>query len=192
LGLGLGISAGIILSIFIVCFRTCEIILFPLIIILQTFPKIALAPTLLFWMGPGIVPKIVISALISFFPILVSFTKGLKSLEPDLEDLLTVYQANKKEVFLRARIPGALPDFFAGLKSAVPYSVTGAIAAEFAGAYKGLGYLILGAQASYNTSLVFAAAFFLSCIGVGLFVTVRFIEKRIISWHVSETTKLMW
>lgn len=195
LGLSLGVSAGIILSVIMVYSKFCKIVLYPLIIGLQALPKIAIVPILLIWLGFGVLPKIVTSALICFFPIVVSFTKGLESLEPNLVDLLIVYQANKRETFFRVRIPNALPDFFAGLKTAIPFGIIGAIFGEFLGANQGLGHLISQAQASLDIALVLAAAIFLSCIGIVLFTMARFIEKKVIFWHVfeeKESVKLTW
>jgi NitT/TauT family transport system permease protein len=188
-GLGMGLSAAVVLSVLAVRSRPCEIVLYPLVVTLQTIPKVAIAPLLLIWLGFGIGPKIVISGLMCFFPIFINLTKGLKSLDPDLGDLLTVYKANTREILFKAKLPNAMPDFFAGLKAAVPLSVIGAIVGEFVGANQGIGYLIMQAQAGLEIAMVFASIAFLSFIGVVLFAIVRFIEKRAIFWHVSEEKK---
>jgi len=179
IGFGLGVSAGIVLSVMAVHFRFCEITIYPLVAALQTIPKITIAPLLLIWLGFGIGPKIVISGFMSFFPIIINLTKGLKHIDPDLEDWLRVYKANKAEVLLRVRIPNALPDFFTGLKTAVPLGIIGVIVAEFVGGHRGLGYLIIQAQTSFDIALMFACIIFLSLMSLTLFELVKFGERQI-------------
>lgn len=194
LGMSLGLLVGVILAILIARFRTWEMVLQPLLVVLQTMPKIAIAPLLLIWLGYGILPKIVISALVCFFPVVINFSKGLKSLDPDLADLLVVYQANRRETLFKVRIPNALPDFFAGLKIAIPLSVIGVLVGEFIGAQEGLGHLIMVAEGRLDIALMFASTVFLSGIGTIFFGIIRMIEKRVIFWHLSEKSeaKLMW
>ena len=177
-GLGLALAAGIILSVISVHFTIFEIIVFSLIVGLMTVPKISIAPLLLIVLGFDIWPKIILSAFMGFFPIVINTTKGLKGVDSDVEkkDWLKVYRANRREVFFRVRIPNALPDFFAGLETAVPLSVIGAIVGEFTGSHRGLGYLILQAQASFNIALMFACIITLSLMGITLFGLVKFAE----------------
>lgn len=191
-GFGLGVSAGIILSIIAVHFWFCEITIYPLVAALQTIPKITIAPLLLIWLGFGIWSKIVISGFMSFFPIIINLTKGLKNIDPDLQDWLGVYRANKREVLWHIRIFNALPDFFSGLKIAVPLGIIGAIVGEFVGAQRGLGYLILQAQASFNIALMFASIIALSLIGIVLFGLVKFAEKWVRWLTKVNNAKMLW
>jgi len=195
LGLALGVSAATVLAIATHYFRILEITVYPLVAALQTIPKVAIAPLLLVWLGFGILPKVVISALMCFFPMVINLTKGLKNTDPDLLDVMKVYRISKWEILCRIRVPGAMPDFFAGLKIAVPFSVIGVVVGEFVGAYQGLGYLITQAQAKLDISMVFASIIFLSFIGVFFFTIIELIEKRIVFWRVSENginEKIVW
>jgi len=185
-GFLIGFSVASVLAVATIYFRFLEITVYPMIVALQTIPKVAIAPLLLIWLGFGVSSKIATSALMCFFPIIISFTKGLKSTEPDLLDALRACRASKRETLFFARIPGALPDFFAGLKIAIPFSVIGAIVGEFVGSQRGLGHLIMQAQAVMDISLVFALLLCLGLIGVFAYCLVSAIEKRLISWHVSK------
>lgn len=182
IGLSLGIGAGIIISVVSVHFRFCEIVIHPLIAGLQTLPKVAIAPLLVIWLGFGPWPKIAIAGFIVFFPIVINLTKGLKNIEQnqDLCDWLDVYRANRHEVLFKVRIPAAIPDFFTGLKTGVPWSINGALIGEFIiGSHRGMGYFIKQAQGSIDTTLVFACLIFLSLTTITLFQLVKFIENRV-------------
>lgn len=186
LGFSCGTLTAIVLAMIIVYSQVLANIIYPLIIGSQTIPKIAIAPLLLIWFGYGLLPKIIVSAMICFFPIVITLTKGLNSVDLDLMNLLRIYGATRREIFFKVRIPTALPYFFAGLKTSAVLSVVGAVVGEFVGADKGLGYLIIQSDADYRVALMFASLFCLCLIGSGLFGVIRLVEKRLLYWHVSE------
>jgi NitT/TauT family transport system permease protein len=177
--IGMPIAFAIVLS------RTIERISMPILVMSQTIPKVAIAPILVVWLGFGILPKIAIVFLISFFPIVVSTVVGLKSVEADMIDLVRSMGASTSKIMFRVRVPTALPQLFAGLKIAICLSVVGAIVGEFVGSDSGLGYLLLTSTGSLDGPLIWAALFILIAIGIVLFSIVVKIERLLIPWHVS-------
>jgi NitT/TauT family transport system permease protein len=134
-------------------------------------------------LGFEIGPKIFLSASMSFFPIFINLTNGLKYINPDLLDVLKIYKANKMQILIRARIPNSLPEFFAGLKIALPLSIIGVIVGEFLGSEKGIGYLIVNSQSNLDTPAVFAEILVIIFMSVGLFRLINYIEKRVVYWR---------
>jgi NitT/TauT family transport system permease protein len=177
--IGLPIAFAIVLS------RTVERMLMPILVMSQTIPKVAIAPILVVWLGFGILPKIAVVFMISFFPIVVSTVVGLKSVESEMVDLVRSMGANTAKIMLRVRAPSALPQIFAGFKIAICLSVVGAIVGEFVGSDSGLGYLLLTSTGSLDGPLVWSALFILIAIGMTLFMIVAKIERLMIPWHVS-------
>jgi NitT/TauT family transport system permease protein len=169
----------------IVLSRRIERTLMPLIVMSQTIPKVAIAPILVVWLGFGILPKIAIVFLISFFPIVVSTVAGLKSVESDMIDLVRSMGARTTKIMLRVRGPSALPQMFAGFKIAICLSVVGAVVGEFVGSDRGLGFLLLTSTGSLDGTLTWSALFMLIAMGVILFVIVVRLERLAIPWHVS-------
>jgi NitT/TauT family transport system permease protein len=151
----------------------------------QTIPKVAIAPILVVWLGFGILPKIAVVFLISFFPIVVSTVVGLKSVESDMIDLVRSMGAHTTKIMLRVRGPSALPQMFAGFKIAICLSVVGAVVGEFVGSDQGLGFLLLTSTGNLDGSLVWSALFVLIAMGVTLFAIVGRLERVAIPWHVS-------
>ena len=179
IAIGVPLAFGIVLS------RSIERIAMPFLVMSQTIPKVAIAPILVVWLGFGILPKIVIVFLISFFPILVSTVVGLKSVETDMIDLVRSMGARTGKIMLRVRGPSALPQMFAGFKIAVCLSVVGAIVGEFVGSDRGLGFLLLTSTGTLDGSLVWSALFVLISMGITLFAIVSKLERLVIPWHVS-------
>lgn len=177
--IGVPIAFAIVLS------RTVERMLMPILVMSQTIPKVAIAPILVVWLGFGILPKIAVVFMISFFPIVVSTVVGLKSVESEMVDLVRSMGANTAKIMLRVRAPSALPQIFAGFKIAICLSVVGAIVGEFVGSDSGLGYLLLTSTGSLDGPLVWSALFILIAIGMTLFMIVAKIERLMIPWHVS-------
>jgi NitT/TauT family transport system permease protein len=163
--------------------------IYPLIVGSNTVPKVALAPLLLAWFGFGIVPKIVIVVLDTFFPIVINSVVGLKSLSPQMLHLARSMGASGLQVFWLFRMPNALPSIFAGFKIAAVLSVIGAVVAEFVGADSGLGYAMMTATADLNIARQFAAILLLSLIGVVFFWFVGYVERLLIPWHSSMRTE---
>ena len=175
LGIGLGIAV----------FRspTLERVLYPILIASQTIPIPALAPLLLVWFGPNILPKIIVTALVGFFPIVVSTVEGLRSTDRDVANLLRSFGARPGTVFRLAEFPSSLPFIFAGARIAVAISVIGAIFGELVGARAGLGYLMTRAIAQFETPRLVAAIVLLSMMGTGLFAFVGLVERALLPWR---------
>jgi NitT/TauT family transport system permease protein len=180
-----GVAIGVPLAFGIVLSRSMERIAMPFLVMSQTIPKVAIAPILVVWLGFGILPKIAIVFLISFFPIVVSTVVGLKSVETDMIDLVRSMGARTAKIMLRVRGPSALPQMFAGFKIAVCLAVVGAIVGEFVGSDRGLGYLLLTSTGTLDGTLVWAALFVLIAMGIALFAIVSKLERLAIPWHVS-------
>lgn len=185
LGFGISVVFGVLLALFIVLNRTAERVLMPLIVGSQTIPKVAVAPLFVVWLGFGMTPKVVVTFLISFFPVVVSTVAGLRAIEADMVDLVRSMGGGPLKVLFKARIPAALPQMFAGFKIAITSAVVGAIVAEFVGSDVGLGYLLLTATAAMDGTLVWAALVILVAMGVGLFAITIQAERAAIPWHVS-------
>lgn len=187
-GFILSVVVGVPLALLIVLNRTCERILMPAVVMSQTVPKVAIAPILIIWLGFGMLPKVAITFLIAFFPIVISTAVGLKSVETDMLDLVRSMGSSKLKLLLRVRMPTALPHMFAGLKIAICLAVVGAIVGEFVGSDEGLGYLILTSAGSLDGPMTWAALVLLVVIGVLLFAFIGWVERLIIPWHVSIRT----
>ena len=184
-GFGISVVLGTALALFVVLNRTAERVLMPLIVGSQTIPKVAIAPLFVVWLGFGFTPKIVVTFLISFFPVVISTVAGLRSIDPDMLDLVRSMGAGPVKVLLKARIPTALPQMFSGIKVAITSAVVGAIVAEFVGSDVGLGYLLLTSTASMDGPLVWSALLILVAMGVLLFAATVQAERLAIPWHVS-------
>jgi NitT/TauT family transport system permease protein len=184
-GFAASIAIGVPIAFCIVLSRSIERLAMPFLVMSQTIPKVAIAPILVVWLGFGILPKIAIVFLISFFPIVVSTVVGLKSVETDMVDLVRSMGARTAKIMLRVRAPSALPQMFAGFKIAVCLAVVGAIVGEFVGSDRGLGYLLLTSTGTLDGPLIWAALLVLIAMGMALFAVVSRIERLAIPWHVS-------
>lgn len=187
-GFVLGSGIGILLGIVFVHSRVLEISIYPYAIALRTVPIVAIAPLLILWFGTGLLPKIVMAALLSFFPAIVNSAIGLKSVNPQAINLMKSLSASKWQILIKLRLPNSLPYIFAALKVTCVLSVIGAIVGELAGSTKGIGYSILVSSYRLETSKLFAAITASSLGGILFFQTIRLIEKRLLRWHESEIT----
>ena len=186
LGFLISIVVSIPLAVLVSYSRPVERTVLPIIVALQIIPKIAIAPLFIIWFGFGLAPKLLLVFLLCFFPIVVSATAGLKSVPTDILDLARSTGASEFMVFRKIRLPHALPSIFTGLKVAATLATTAAIVAEFVASDRGLGYMLLEFNGNLETGLVFATVIILSLIGVTLYFIVEFIERRAVSWHVSQ------
>jgi NitT/TauT family transport system permease protein len=186
LGFAAGIVGGITAATLIVASPFLQRVLYPLLVIAQIVPKIAIAPIILIWVGHGIVSKILIAFLVSFFPLVVNTITGLRAVETDLLDLMRSLGAGASQTFVKVRFPNALPFIFSGLKVSIVLSVVGAIVGEFVGGSEGLGYLILVSNSEMNTPLMFSAFFLLSVLGLLLFGAVALAERLVAPWAVAD------
>jgi ABC-type nitrate/sulfonate/bicarbonate transport system permease component len=165
--------------------------IYPLIVGSNTVPKVALAPLLLAWFGFGLLPKILIVVLVTFFPIVINSVVGLKSLPPQMLYLARSMGCSALQVFWLFRMPNALPSIFAGLKVASVLSVIGAVVAEFVGADSGLGYAMMVATSDLNIARQFAAILVLSIIGIIFFGMIGYVERLLIPWHSSVRNEIL-
>jgi ABC-type nitrate/sulfonate/bicarbonate transport system permease component len=182
LGFGLSLGSGVLLACGIAWSRTLERALYPLVIASQTIPIIVIAPLLLIWVGYGLAPKVIVVALIAFFPIVVNMVDGLQAVDPDIVNLLRTLGASRWQIFVKVRLPASLPLFFSGARVAIAVSVIGAVIGEWVGSSQGLGYLMIRSKPQFLTERVFAAMIILCAMGVALFVLVRMIEIAAIPW----------
>jgi NitT/TauT family transport system permease protein len=184
LGFVVAVVIGVVLALLINYSPILQHTLFPLLVVTQAVPKVALAPLLLLWLGYGDAPKVLVAFLVSFFPIVVNVAAGLKAVEPEVIDLSRSLSASEWQTFRKVRFPSALPYFFSGLKVAITLSLIGAVIGEFVGADKGLGYMIVVSSAHVNTSLAFGAIFLLSVMGIVLFFAVEVAERFFCRWSL--------
>jgi len=166
--------------------------LYPLLVASQTIPILAIAPLLIIWFGYGIMPKIIVVALICFFPITVNMADGLRSADPDLILLLRSMGASRFQIFSKVRLPGSLPSFFSGLKVAITYSVIAAIIGEWVGASKGLGIFMIRSANSFFTDRVFAAILITSFLSIIMFLLVEMIERASLPWYYVSRRESTW
>lgn len=182
LGFGLSALIAIPLAVAVVYSGIFERVAFPFMVSLQTIPKVALAPILVMWLGYGIMPKVMVAFLISFFPIVINSVIGMRSAEREMIYLVQSMGAGELTTFRKIRLPKALPSIFGGLKVGMGQAVVGATVGEFIAAEQGLGYLQLISQVRLDTPLLFAAVVVLSLLGVLLFNAVAWIERLALPW----------
>jgi NitT/TauT family transport system permease protein len=176
IGLAIGAVSALALAIAMVHSRQLQRILMPLLIIDQSLPKLALAPIFVIWFGTGMMTRIVIAVVISFFPIIVNAIRGMTTVDRRVNDLMTTLSASGWDLLTKVQLPNAVPYIFAGLKVAVPLSIIGAVVAEFMQSDSGLGYLVLIAVGNADTPMVFVAVLAMALLSLGLFATVSFCE----------------
>jgi NitT/TauT family transport system permease protein len=185
LGYACSIVLGGLFAVMVVWSSTLDKSLMPLFLFSQTVSKIAVAPLFVVWLGFGLAPKVLVAFLISFFPVFISTTAGLKSVETEMLELIHSMSPSTLQVFRKVRIPTALPHFFAGAKVAVPFATVGAIVGEWMASDSGLGYHLLLMQGELDTAGLFATLLTLSFVSIVLYVVVMRLERLAIPWHVS-------
>ena len=182
LGFVLAAVTGIAIALVIVHFERFGRALYPLIVLFQNVPKVALAPIFILWFGFDLAPKVVLIVVIAFFPVAIDMLAGLQSVDPSFVALMQSVGASRNKILLRVRIPHSLPHLMAGLKVAITFSVIGAIVGEFAGASHGLGYVIQFASTQLDTPLIFAALFVVSVLGLAFYYVVELAERLLVPW----------
>jgi NitT/TauT family transport system permease protein len=191
LGFAIGNAIAVAMAVAIVNSRIVERALYPLIIASQTIPKVAVAPLFLIWFGSGLTPKVVITAIVCFFPTVVNTVQGFRATDERAIDLLRLVAASRRQVFVKLQFPSALPYFFAGLKISIALAVIGAIIGEWVGANSGLGYLIMYSTQTVRTDLMFAALLVVSVLGMVLYLIAVMFE-RLFSWRASSAPMGGW
>ncbi len=190
IGLSLALVLGFIVALLIFYSSTLERLLYPIIILTQNVPVFAIAPLLVIWMGFNIWPKVVVAALIAFFPMVVNTVDGLRSTEPDLIQLFKILGADRWQRLIHLRIPAALPLIFSGIKIGVTLSVVGAVVGEWVSSevgIGGLGRLMMTEKRLLHVDTVFAAILWLALLGLMLFMAVSLLERWALRWkHAAE------
>ncbi|MHA1158996.1 MAG: ABC transporter permease [Alphaproteobacteria bacterium] len=158
----------------------------PLLVISQNIPMIVLAPLLVVWFGFGIAPKLLVVALIGFFPIVVSTTDGLLNADRELIDLVRAMGADRRRVMRTVLVPAAIPSFLAGLKISASYAVLAAVIGEWVGASSGLGLFITRAQSAFRTDRVLVAVFVIAAISVAMFLAVQLVARMALPYRITE------
>jgi NitT/TauT family transport system permease protein len=177
---------GVPIAMWIAYSRLVESFVYPLLVFSQSVPKVAIAPLFVVWFGFGVIPKVIAAFLLGFFPVIVATVQGFKSIESDVIDLARSMGANPLKVFIKFRLPQAMPAIFSGLKVSVTLAVVGAVVGEFVGSNSGLGYVLQKANGTFDLPLMFAALVILSMIGVLLFLVLELIERWVLPWHASQ------
>jgi len=187
IGFACAIAAGVGLGVAVYRSATLDRVLYPIIIASQTVPIPALAPLLLVVFGYGLGPKVIVTALVGFFPIVVNTVEGLRSTDRDVVNLLRSFGASRGTVFRLAEFPSSLPSIFAGARIAVAICVIGAVFGELVGARAGLGYLMIRSIAQFETPRMVAAIVLLSVMSTGLFAAVGLVERALLPWRKYST-----
>ncbi|WP_186429831.1 ABC transporter permease [Clostridium sp. BSD9I1] len=180
IGLLISIVLGVMLAIAMSLNKRIEEAIYPILVITQTIPITALAPIFVLWFGYSIWSKVVVTILITFFPIVVNTYDGFRSTKREMEELLVTFGASKKEIFIKLKFPHALPYFFSALKIAVPLSVIGAAIGEWLGAQSGLGYFSKRMMTQLDGAAVFAPIMILSLVAIVLVWVINILENKII------------
>lgn len=181
-GFLLAIAIGIPIALVIVRSVILERLVYPLLLMVNSIPKVAIAPLLVIWMGFGQWPKVVMVLLMCFFPIVISTAQGMKSTPTELVELMRSLNASRAQEFFKLRLRYAMPQIFTGFKVAISLAVIGSVISEFVGATKGLGYVIQQSGASADTTLAFAAISLLSVMSVVLFYGLSLLEHLLLPW----------
>ncbi len=182
-GLALGGSAAMLVGYALAKSRWLERFLAPYVVASQAVPTVAIAPLLVIWFGPGLLSKVLVCALIVFFPILINTLLGVRGVPEDLRDLLRSLHASRFQTFWLLELPAALPALLGGLRIGATLAVIGAVVGEFVGADRGLGYLINIGRGQYDVALVFVAVFALVVMALGLYGTVALLERSWLGWQ---------
>lgn len=183
LGFGLSVAVALPVAVLIAYTPLFRHTIYPALLMLQSVPKVALAPLITLWLGFGVLPKVVVVFLVCFFPVVVSAITGLESTTRSRVDLMKSMQATPWQIFVRLRIPEAMPHIMVGCKIGITFAVIGAVIGEFVGAEEGLGYLIMTSTAQSRTPLAFSALILLTVISIGLFYFMEALEKLLIRWN---------
>jgi putative hydroxymethylpyrimidine transport system permease protein len=183
LGYLVAVAAALVIAVALHASTALRRALLPLLVLSQTVPTVLLAPILAILLGYGIEPKLVVVAIVCFFPIVVNAVDGLRSADPELVRMMRTLYGDRLAIFRRVELPGALPAIFSGARVAATYAAVGAVFAEWAGSSSGLGFVILQAQPALETARIFAAVLVLSALALGLYALVSLAERMTVTWH---------
>lgn len=182
-GLMIGIAFGFVMAVLMDHFQRFYKACYPLMVITQTIPTIAIAPLLVLWMGYDMAPKVTLIVIVTFFPVAVGLLEGFRSADADTVNLLKAMGANKLQIFWHVKFPGSLGRFFASLRISVSYCVVGAVISEWLGGYSGLGVYMTRVRKSYAFDKMFAVIFLISAISLVLMWGVTLLQKKVMPWE---------
>jgi putative hydroxymethylpyrimidine transport system permease protein len=182
LGFLLAVAVGLALAVVLHFSRVLRRALLPLLVVSQTVPTVVLAPILAILLGYGIGPKLVVVAIVCFFPIVVNAVDGLRATDPELVRMMRTLRGTRWSLFRRVELPGALPMIFSGARIAATYAAVGAVFGEWAGSSEGLGFVMLQSQPSLDTARIFAAVLILSLLALALYGAVTLAERLLVPW----------
>jgi len=185
LGFLLGLSVAFIMGTIMAHSTVLERTLLPIAVLANVTPIMAVAPLFIIWFGFGTLPKVLIAAIITFFPMLINSIMGFRSIDENHYVYMRSLHASKLEIFLKLRLPNSLPYLFSAAKTCVSLSVMGAVVGEWSGSTQGLGNVIMMASNYTQTTRMFAAIFMLAIMGVSLTNFIRYVERKVLYWHVS-------
>jgi NitT/TauT family transport system permease protein len=181
-GFALSIVVSIPLAVAVVYSPFLQNTIYPILLALQSMPKVAIAPLLVLWIGFGVLPKVLVVFLVCFFPIVVATASGLSAVPPPLLDLIRSLSATQYQTFIKIRFPTAIPHIFVGFKIAITFAVIGGVIGEFVGSDQGLGYLMLISTSQSRTPLAFGALLLLTIMSIVLYYAVELVERLVIPW----------
>ena len=190
-GFVLGVGAGIVIGVMIGSSKLAYDVTYPLLVGFSSIPKVAVVPLFVVWFGAGTVPAILTSMVISIFPVVVNVATGLASTEPELEDVLRVLGARKRDILWNVGLPRALPYLFASLKIAITLAFVGTVLSETVAANKGIGTVMMIASGNFDVPMVFAGLFLLAAMGVALYAVSSLVERRTTGWAQRKTDMAM-
>ena len=190
-GFGIGVAVGIVLGMLIGSSKLAYNVAYPLLVGFSSIPKVAVVPIFVVWFGAGTVPAILTSAVISIFPVVVNVATGLASTEPELEDVLKVLGASKRDLLWTVGLPRALPYLFASLKIAITLAFVGTVLSETVAANRGIGNVMMIASGNFDVPMVFAGLFILAGLGISLYAISSFVEQRMTGWSQRKSEMAM-
>lgn len=178
-GVALGLAAALVMDRFDVLYRA----FYPIVVLTQTVPTVAIAPLLVLWFGYGMLPKVVLIVVSTFFPITVGLLEGLRSVDPDEIDLMRAMGATRLQIMRHVKLPAALPQFFSGLKISAAYAIVGAVIAEWLGGFSGLGVYMTRVRKAYSFDKMFAVIFLISALSLVLMWGVEALRRAVMPWE---------
>ncbi|CCQ93166.1 conserved membrane hypothetical protein [[Clostridium] ultunense Esp] len=185
-GLAIGVSLGFMVAVIMDRFHFIYKAVYPILVITQTIPTVAIAPLLVLWLGYGMAPKITLIVIVTFFPITIGLLDGFKSADSDAIQLLRSMNASDRQIFKHIKLPSSISHFFAGLRISVSYSVVGAVISEWLGGFNGLGVYMTRVKKSYSFDKMFAVILLISVISLILMKGVTFLQKISMPWTKGE------
>lgn len=189
LGLAAGVALGFVLALLMDSFEPIYLALSPLMTVSQTIPTVAIAPLLVLWLGYGLLPKVVLVVLATFFPVAVSLVSGFRSCDPDLIAMLKTLGATRWQIFWHAKVPAASAQFFSGLKISATYAIVGAVIAEWLGGFWGLGVYMTRVRKSFAYDRMFAVILIISALSLALMATVSLVQRLVCPWQYRKPNK---